>query len=278
MDRVADVGPHAPVEVLGGVHHPLAPFRRLPLGHGHARRPASRPVSRRQAACHRVTRMASMSMAASAARSMVPWKVLSGRPNWCARSGRRRSGAAPPRSHPDLQGAQRRWWPPRASRSGRPRPRPAPTRTSSARHRAPRRGAGGGGSRGWWSSARSSEAPARVGSTRARTTPPSGWAGTTMPAATWAWGTASSVPCEAPARRPRRRHGRPAAAWRCSAHAGQGRGEDDVAGRHPGQPRAFGPASRSGPDRQRAEHQRGPQRAPGPRRSPCGLEQQARAR
>ena len=43
---------------------------------------ASRPVSKRQAAFCQVTRMASMSMAASAARSMVPWKVLSGRPNW----------------------------------------------------------------------------------------------------------------------------------------------------------------------------------------------------
>ena len=42
---------------------------------------ASRPVSKRHAAFCQVTRIASMSMAASAARSMVPWKVLSGRPN-----------------------------------------------------------------------------------------------------------------------------------------------------------------------------------------------------
>ena len=42
---------------------------------------ASRPVSKRHAAFCHVTRIASMSMAASAARSMVPWNVLRGRPN-----------------------------------------------------------------------------------------------------------------------------------------------------------------------------------------------------
>ena len=47
-------------------------------------RSASSPLSSRQAACHIVTRMASVSMAASAARSIVPWKVDSGRPN-CSR-------------------------------------------------------------------------------------------------------------------------------------------------------------------------------------------------
>ena len=46
-------------------------------------RAASNPWSRRQAACHVVTRTASVSMAASATRILVAWKVASGRPNCC---------------------------------------------------------------------------------------------------------------------------------------------------------------------------------------------------
>ena len=80
MDRVRDVGPHPTVQVLGGVHRALAALGGLPLGTP-AASAASRPVSKRQAAFWPVTRMASMSMAPSATRSIVAWNVERGRPN-----------------------------------------------------------------------------------------------------------------------------------------------------------------------------------------------------
>ena len=67
---------------------------------------ASSPWSSRQAACHMVTRMASVSMAASAARSMVPWKVDSGPAELLPGVevlGRLGHGGL---GHPDLEGAQ----------------------------------------------------------------------------------------------------------------------------------------------------------------------------
>ncbi len=70
------------MEVLGGVHHLLAGFRRPP-GRRHLLQ--CRPMSSRQAACQMVTRMASVSMQASAARSMAAWNETSGRLN-CWRS------------------------------------------------------------------------------------------------------------------------------------------------------------------------------------------------
>ena len=42
----------------------------------------SRPSLRHHAACHMVTRIASVSMKASAARMATPWNADSGRSNW----------------------------------------------------------------------------------------------------------------------------------------------------------------------------------------------------
>jgi len=83
VDGVGDVGPVPPWSAGWRGRRP-GPLGGLPLGDGDGLagvEPRVEPPRR----LHRVTRMASMSMAASAARSMVPWKLESGLPN-CSRS------------------------------------------------------------------------------------------------------------------------------------------------------------------------------------------------
>ena len=139
------------------------------------------------------------------------------------------------------------------------RPSSGPARTSSGATATPARCRWG-----WISrlvvTARSSVTPGACGSTSARSTPPSSVrAGTTMRSARWAWGTASSVPSRThpspAARGPHRRHGR-----RAGRGAGQGGGQDHVAGDDAGQPAgALGLRAEAG-ERERAQHEGGPQR------------------
>ena len=149
----------------------------------------------------------------------------------------RRLAPAPTRPRPTCQGAQ-----------AGPGPRPASSPRASARRRRPATTSSGptaspvevqvgvdlavGGHRPL--EARPRRPPGRPGPA---TTAPSGVrAGTSTRAATWAWGTASSVPDEPPARRRRAsaaHRGRPRGAL---GGAGQGGGEEHLAGHHPGQP------------------------------------------
>ena len=273
VDRVGDVRPHARRGGAGWRAPCAARARRpatWPPGPRPRRRGRCRSARRRSAT---VTRIASMSMAASAARSMVAWKVLRGRPNWWRRVEVRRRLGQRRLADADLQRAQRdgggdqqeveRRRGPGRGRRGRP---PAATATP-ARCRC-----------GWISrlvvTARSSATPAARGSTSASSTPPSSLrAGTTMRAARWAWGTASSVPSSthpSPARRGPHGRGR----RRAERAAVQRRGEDHLAGDDAGQPaRPLRLRAEVG-DGEGAQHEGGPQRH-GRHRVALRLEQEA---
>ena len=78
---VVDVGAHAAVEVLRDVHRRAGRPRTPTTWPPSPRAVASSPSVSRHAACHSVTRIASVSMYASAALSATPWNVDSGLPN-----------------------------------------------------------------------------------------------------------------------------------------------------------------------------------------------------
>ena len=246
MDRVGDVRPHAAVQVLGGVHRPLAALGGLPLGHPGrvggvaAGVEAPRRVLPRDP--HRLDVDGGVGRPQHGALEGAerPAELLAGVEVGRRLVQRRLAHADLQRAQPDGGGHEHEVEGGAPERRGRRGRRPAPRRTP-ARCRC-----------GWISrlvvTARSSVTPGARGSTRASSTPPSSVrAGTTMRSARCAWGTASSVPSST---QPvaRRRVARTAGdRRRAGGAAGQRGREDHVAGarRRAASGRAA-PPSRSG--------------------------------
>ena len=84
VQRVVAVDADAAVQVVRGVHDALRALARPRTWPIATCSRAGSPVSSRHAACHAVSRTASVSMYASAARWLTAWNVAIGRPN-CSR-------------------------------------------------------------------------------------------------------------------------------------------------------------------------------------------------
>ena len=81
VDRVRDVRTHAAVEMLRGMHGPLPPLGRLPLGHPGGVGGVAAAVEAPGGVLPGDPHGLDVDGGIRPPRSMVPWKVLRGRPN-----------------------------------------------------------------------------------------------------------------------------------------------------------------------------------------------------